>query len=661
MRHRIRHLAAFCLLLAVASCNVAMQGLTVPTQATSGTVFEVRVTVNFSGTAGIAYGVLQLPNGFSVVGHASTTTEPVLVNAAPTSIYTAEPGTFLVGFSGGNSGTTSTAQGTVQVFVRTTPGLTGTFAIKAALGVSAGGSWVTQDPVQTQFSLINDAAHSQSIAIVPAAFGDFAFDSDGLPAPTSNAVRPWSFSTCADLDGDGNADIVALHSATGLRHFRSQPHNTPPLPGTVWTEQPRILPPGAPSARCAVADLDGDGAMDLMRGDGTPIFGNGAQWTIGAGLPVARSGMNSVAIGDVDNDGLLDVALGGGASSTTLQVFLNNGNRTFRDSSIGLPDFPGQPPVRNQVLLADLDGDGNLDLFWATTSGTFAFRGDGHGGWITTNVPPTGFVGDAVASDIDGDGVLEVVTAFGNVLRYFGLNTFTFVFGTGLESIGSNSPWIRAFDFDRDGDQDLVVATNQFAPEIWRNDGTGRFARHLSSGLPAMLVPLITDLAVGDIDGNGWPDLVVTTDGAGVFAFQNLNTGIAPFGRGCAGTGAQEPTLRAIGAPTLGNATFALQLHCGTGPVLGGIWFDADRTHLGALALPLDLAPFGAPGCDLLVPPTFLTLGLSDPAGVFTAALPVPAVPALERVTVFAQGCAFVSGANPTGKVFTAGLALRIH
>jgi len=661
MNRRTIHLVALSLLLAVASCDIQLQLFLVPTQAVSGTMFEIRVSAGFSGTAGIASGVLQLPNGFAMVGYASSTMEPVLASAAPTAIYTAEPGTHLVGFSGGGAPNPVTTQGTIQVFVRTTPGLTGTFHIKVALGVANGSAWIAQDPPQTQFASINDAAHRKSIVLVPAPFTDFAFDSDGLPITGGGGTtaRPWFSSTCGDIDGDGNADIVAVDTANGLRHFRSQPHSSPPAPGTVWTEQGAVLTPASPAARCAIADLDGDGAMDVMRGDGTPIFRSGTQWVVGATPPLLQPGSDSVAIGDVDHDGRPDVALGG-HTSKTLQVLLNNGDRTFRDSSTGLPNFPGQPTTHDTVLFADFDGDGNLDLFWVTNAGSFAFLGNGHGGWTAATLPLFVTDGDAVAVDIDGDGVLEIVTARGTVLRYFVNNVFAQMTGTGLEALGTGATLIEALDFDRDGDMDLAVASNLDRLELWRNDSTGRFTRYLSCGLPDQLVPGIVDLTVGDIDGNNWPDLVVTVDGTGVFAFQNLNTGVAPFGAGCSGLGVQVPTLQAIGSPTRGNAAFALRLHSTVGSVLGGIWFDGDRTHLGTAPLPLDLAQFGAQGCALLVPPTFLSLGLIDTGGNLTVPLAVPPTPALARATFFAQGCAFVLTANPAGGVLTAGVAIRI-
>jgi hypothetical protein len=656
MRRR-RHvtLLALSLLLAVSSCDVQLTSFRVPAQGLSGAVFEVRIDASISATSGAAGCVLQLPNGFSVVGFTTNSPQDVFANTPGVSaIYTPEPGMHLESFSGGGSKFSNGLAGILQVFVRPAPGVTGTFPIKVALTGNNLNGWIAQDPPQTQFALINDAAHRKTIAIVPAPFAPFAFDSEGLPISSGTPVHAWAAASCGDIDHDGKAEIIVTNTSAGLRHFRSLPRALSGGPGTLWSEQPQLLG-SLISTRTAIADLDLDGALDVVLGSGVPLFGIGALWIVGNGFPVLQSGSDSVAVGDVDHDGLPDVALGG-HTSKTLQVLLNNGNRTFRDSSTGLPNLPGQPTTRDTVLFADLDGDGNLDLFWSTAFANFAFLGDGHGGWTAATLPPFPSEGDAVAIDIDGDGALEIVNARGAVIRYAGNNSFALVSGTGLTAFAGS--WIEALDFDRDGDMDLALAN--VGLELWANDGLGHFARLAASGLPDGFVGNIVDLAIGDIDGNSWPDLVVTVDGAGVFAFQNLRTGVAPFGAGCSGAGVQVPALQAIGAPTRGNTAFALQLHCNVGSVLGGFWFDGDRGFFGSVPLPLDLAGFGAPGCALLVSPTFLHLGLIDAAGNLTIALPVPATPALARLTLFGQGCACVPTANPAGSVLTAGVAIRI-
>ncbi len=653
MPRRLVSLVVLVLLLTMAACTVTLGSFVVPTFAWSGSVFEIRISATISGNNGNANCAVQLPNGFAVVDYACTSNR-VGPNPAFAASYAPEPGMHVEAFGG--TGSEQNFGGTynqvLQLFVRAAPGMSGSFPIKVALGGTDSVAPLAQDPPLNQFAQITDAAHTKTIVIVTAPVGEFAFDYDGLPFDYTARFRTWTGASCADLDGDGAAEILATHSS-GLRVFHPQPHASAYNPGTLWAEQPTF--PLLSTSRPRIADLDGDGQLDIVMGSGDHMFRHGSLWIGGLPLPLLQPGAESVAIGDVDNDGLPDLALGG-HTSKTLQVLLNNGNRTFRDSSVGLPNFVGVPTTSDNVLFADFDGDGNLDLFWSTAVGSYAFRGDGHGAWTALTLPTFASSGDAVAIDIDGDGSPEIVNALAVVLRYAGNNTFALVTGTGLT--GLVGQFVEALDQDRDGDMDLVFAGPL---QVWTNDGLGHFTLHPATGLPPALVPTISDLQVGDIDGNTWPDLVVTVNGTGVFAFQNLRTGTAAFGEGCSGVGAQVPTLQAIGSPTRGNSSFALQLHCSTGPVVGGIWFDADRSHLGALTLPLDLASFGAPGCDLLVPPTFLTLGLSDPAGVFTAALPVPPVPALERMTVFAQGCACVPGANPAGKVFTAGLALRIN
>ena len=90
-------------------------------------------------------------------------------------------------------------------------------------------------------------------------------------------------------------------------------------------------------------------------------------------------------------------------------------------------------------------------------------------------------------------------------------------------------------------------------------------------------------------------------------------------------------------------------------------WFGASRTAWPPLALPLDLAQFGAPGCVLWAPLEVEFGSLLDGSGQATIALPVPNLPEFALVTVYSQACVFAPGANPFGLVFSRGMAIRIE
>jgi hypothetical protein len=174
------------------------------------------------------------------------------------------------------------------------------------------------------------------------------------------------------------------------------------------------------------------------------------------------------------------------------------------------------------------------------------------------------------------------------------------------------------------------------------------------------------DLAVGDFDGNTFPDLAIGMTGSirgitSLRAWQNHRTGISPFGSGCAGNAFAEPQLLALGLPQRGNAGFAMQVQTPATGSLALFWFGGSRTFAPPFALPLDIGPFGAPGCTLWASLDYTYFGLVDAGGNYTVALPVPSDPALAFQTAFSQSGVFAPSANAFGMVLTRALALRIE
>ncbi|MBL8748577.1 MAG: hypothetical protein JNK78_05415 [Planctomycetes bacterium] len=134
-----------------------------------------------------------------------------------------------------------------------------------------------------------------------------------------------------------------------------------------------------------------------------------------------------------------------------------------------------------------------------------------------------------------------------------------------------------------------------------------------------------------------------------------------PYEIGCGNGGAT--TWSVSGLPTLGNASFAMSLG-GAPPDTLGVLFLGDSRRFStvhAQALPMDLTAFGAPGCFLFVDPIVPLLLVSDPIGVATRALPIPATPGLAGVEWVGQGYVFDPSYTPYPFAATGGLALRIE
>src|SRR5262249_5761227 len=190
-------------------------------------------------------------------------------------------------------------------------------------------------------------------------------------------------------------------------------------------------PTGISPSSVAIGDLNGDGQPDLVTtnigGDplATPtpagtisvLLGNGGG-TYSAATPYPTGSFLpfSVAIGDLNGDGKLDLAVanygdplsGNGAIS----VFLGNGNGTF---SAATPS-PTLATGAQSVAIADLDGDGHLDLVVAYAFSKYSvFLGIGNGSFKHVNPAflSTGmiiFVSVAIG-DLNGDGKLDLALA----------------------------------------------------------------------------------------------------------------------------------------------------------------------------------------------------------------------------------------------------------
>ncbi|MGH7130448.1 MAG: FG-GAP-like repeat-containing protein [Phycisphaerales bacterium] len=223
----------------------------------------------------------------------------------------------------------------------------------------------------------------------------------------------------ADLNHDGNPDIVQLSSQGvisviyGNANGTFQPYSTQfAVPAsTLWNS-------------VALGDLNADGALDLI----IPGYVQpSAAGFVGVALGVAPNsatfgnintvstgffGAFAAAIGDFNHDGKLDVAVTNSVGSGRVQVYLNNGAGVLTASvtrSVG--------PGPTALAVADFNLDGNLDIVVANqgASSVSVYLGDGNGGLATL---PTSFNVSSTPSsvfvtDLNGDGRPDIISGSG--------------------------------------------------------------------------------------------------------------------------------------------------------------------------------------------------------------------------------------------------------
>lgn len=365
----------------------------------------------------------------------------------------------------------------------------------------------------------------------------------------------------ADIDGDGDRD---LHVATGSqftvggqdRLYRNDGRGvfTDITAGNLPSDDRR-------TEAALFVDVDGDGDVDLVHGN-TPFTGASGQNRLflndGSGaftdvtathLPADQDYTSSLAAGDVDADGDVDLVIGN--SPLTIQsvgnrLYLNDGTGVFTDATTGR--LPTTPQFPRRMALADLDGDGDLDLTVCNLGGSSDVRlyaNDGSGTFsdqtATRLVPALLEFADLALADCDGDGDVDLVAVTPGVQRnrfYRNNGNGVFLDATLPTFNARGDELLELGDIDGDGDIDVVVS-NWLGGEtqLMLNDGTGGFTPAPAGSLPTLhgLIGGFGGLALADVDSdtdldlmlqgaasgrlswNGSAEQLLLNDGSGVF------------------------------------------------------------------------------------------------------------------------------------------------
>jgi hypothetical protein len=381
----------------------------------------------------------------------------------------------------------------------------------------------------------------------------------------SGGNSPFSLAV-ADLNGDGRPDIVIPNFCVWIGNTCSFTTVGILLGNGDGSFQAVVkYDPGTTgSTSVAIADVNRDGKPDLIiaglgAGKVSVLLGNGNGTFQPAVLYDAGVAPYSVAVADLNGDGKPDVVISGSVihnnSGNTLGVLLGNGDGTFQPA-VTYDSGASAGGWANSVVIADLNGDGRLDL-------AVAHYPDSTTGVLLGN----------------GDGTVQPVVLYGS---------------------GAPLAWtVASADVNGNGKADLIVADFSGIVGVLSGNGDGTFQKALTYKVPGDA----TSITAADVNGDGRPDLIVTNGNSFVSVLLN--------------TRASEPTTTALvsslnpsiygqnviwsanvttseSLPPTGKVSFAWDGHSiGTATLNSGGVATLTRSNLNADSYPLTAAYLG--------------------------------------------------------------------
>jgi FG-GAP-like repeat len=325
------------------------------------------------------------------------------------------------------------------------------------------------------------------------------------------------------------------------------PQGATAVPPDVSFAHSRSYRTGPEPQQAAVADLNGDGNLDLAtanygsrtlsmlpgRGDGT--FGPRRSVRAGLAHPLA------LTAADLNDDGAPDLAVVNGGGTDRVAVLIGDGTGRF-----GTKLYRAGRHAQ-AISSADLNGDGDIDLFTANGTGGVSIllgKGDGTFKAATDHSTRSTMCSGVSVADLDGDGNPDLVTANSFLGQGASNHSVSILMGRGdgtferailYRHVGTQPTMVAIADLDEDGAPDLVTPnggwpTHDVTLMFGNGDGTFQPPVHRAGG------PSPHDVAAVDLNGDGHTDLAISNLGTSYVSPTNQGLTVR-LGKGDGGFG----------------------------------------------------------------------------------------------------------------------------
>jgi hypothetical protein len=292
----------------------------------------------------------------------------------------------------------------------------------------------------------------------------------------------------ADFNRDGRFDIFFANAANRTTQQTNEFYLN--QPGNVFLDRLDLIPVLGISNATVARDLDNDQDIDLLVGNSGQnriLLNNGNARFINddSRIPQRVDLTQDLEVGDITGDGNPDIIVAN--ENDDNRIIINSGSGVYFDQTgERLPVIGGVEETR-EVELADIDGDGDLDIYFSNVQ-IFESGANPQDRLLVNN-------GQGIFSDVTSSQLPQKTT-----------NTFDTDF----------------LDIDGDGDLDILTGNFNGGAQVFINDGSGTFTDETENWLPENFNPRVVDFEIADYNGDQLPDIYIAVfNGSDILLIRN--------------------------------------------------------------------------------------------------------------------------------------------